>query len=70
MDYLLSFQMTFLDDDSGAYQHHLLTTLPTDLIGNLDLDISFVWDRTQKPQTRADGAAPEKDDYRLIFGIG
>lgn len=69
MDYLLAFQMTFLDDASGAYQHHLLTTLSTDLIGDLDLDVSLVWDRTQKPQTRADGTVPEKDDYRLIFGL-
>ena len=41
----------------------------TDLIGDLDLDVSLVWDRTQKPQTRADGTVPEKDDFRLIFGL-
>lgn len=69
MDYLLTFQMKFLDDDSGGYQHHLLTTLSTDLIGDLDLDVSFVWDRTQKPEPRADGTVPEKDDYRLMVGL-
>ena len=69
MDYLLSFRMTLLNEASGTYQHHLLTTLSTDLIGDLDLDISLVWDRTQKPQPRSDGSIPEKDDYRLIFGI-
>jgi hypothetical protein len=70
MDYLLEFQMTFLDDESGAYQHHLLTTLSTDLIGDWDLDVSFVWDRTQKPQPREDRSVPEKDDYRLLVGVG
>jgi hypothetical protein len=69
MDYLLAVQMSFLDDESGAYQHHILTTLSTDLIGDLDLDVSFVWDRTQKPQQRADGTFPEKDDYWLMIGL-
>lgn len=70
MDYLLVFHLTFLDKESGSYQHHLLTTLSTDLIGNVDLDVSFVWDRTQKPQQRADGTFPKKDDYRLMIGLG
>ena len=69
MDYIFNFHMTFLDDDSGLYQHHMLTTLSTDLIGDVDLDVSFVWDRTQKPQQRDDGSFPEKDDYRLMIGI-
>ena len=69
MDYLFDFQFTLLDEDSGAYQHHLLTTLSSDLIGGLDLDVSFVWDRTQKPQRRADGTLPEKDDFRLLVGV-
>jgi hypothetical protein len=69
MDYLLTIQMSFLDDDSGTYQHHILTTLSTDLIGELDLDVSFVWDRTQKPQPRADSSIPEKDDYWLMVGL-
>lgn len=70
MDYLLAAHVTFVDEDSGSYQHHLLTTLSTDLTGRLDLDVSFVWDRIQKPQVRADGSVPEKDDYRLMIGLG
>jgi len=69
MDYLLEIQVTFLDEESGSYQHHILTSLSTDLIGDLDLDVSFVWDRTQKPQPRADSSVPEKDDYRLMVGL-
>mgnify|MGYP001815289087 CR=1 FL=1 len=70
MDYLLSFQATFVDEASGEYQHHLLTTLSTDLIGDIDLDVSLVWDRTQNPPPNAAGETPEKDDYRLLVGIG
>lgn len=70
MDYLLGFQMTFLDEESGEYQHHLITTLSTDLVGDLDLDLTFVWDRTRAPPPLEDGSAAEKDDYRLITSVG
>ena len=70
MDYLLHYTGTFLDEDSGRYQHHVLTTLSTDLVRDWDLDVSFVWDRVQSPQERADGTVPDRDDYRLMVALG
>jgi hypothetical protein len=70
VDYLFTFHATFLDDESGEYQHHLVSTLSTDLVGDIDFDISFIWDRTQNPPPRADGTPVEKDDFRLMTGIG
>ncbi len=70
LDYLFSFTMTFLDEDSGQYQHHMVTTLSSDLVQDWDLDVSLVWDRVQNPQERADGTVPEQDDYRLMVGLG
>ena len=70
MDYLFTFTATFVDEESGSYQHHLLTTLSTDITGNFDIDISFVWDRTQNPPPLADGSIPEQDDFRLLVGVG
>lgn len=70
LDYLFHFNATFLDDDSGRYQHHLLTTLSTDLVRDWDLDVSFVWDRVQSPQERADGTVPERNDYRIMVELG
>lgn len=69
MDYVLSYRMSFINEASGEFQHHLLTTISTDLVWNLDLDVSLVWDRTQKPPPNAAGETPERDDYRLIVGI-
>lgn len=69
LDYLFSFQMTFVDEASGEYQHHMLTTLSTDLVAGLDLDISLIWDRVQKPPANAIGETPERDDYRLLIGV-
>ncbi len=69
MDYLFVFTATFLDEESGTYQHHLLTTLSSDLVGNFDIDFSFVWDRTENPPPLADGQIPEQDDFRLLVGL-
>jgi hypothetical protein len=70
MDYLFSFTATFLDEESGAYQHHMLTTLSTDFVGDFDIDLSFVWDRTERPRRDKDGDRPDSDDYRLLIGVG
>jgi hypothetical protein len=69
-DFLFSFQMTFLDEESGEYQHHLVSTLSTELTGNLDLDISFIWDRTEAPPPLENGGICEQNDFRFITGIG
>ena len=70
MDFAFLMHITFLNKESGNYQHHILATLATDLIGNFDLETSLIWDRIGKPQQRADGSTPEKDDYRLMIGLG
>ncbi len=67
--YELFINMTFLNEASGLYQHHIVTSLSTDLIGDIDLDVGFIWERTAKPQERADGTFPEKDDFRLLVSI-
>jgi len=70
IDYELFINMTFLNETSGLYQHHIVSTLSTDLVGDVDLDISFIWERTEKPQERVDTSIPEKNDFRLIVSIG
>jgi len=67
--YELFINMTFLNEASGQYQHHIVTTLSTDLIKDVDLDVSLIWDHTQKPQERIDTSVPEKDDFHLLFSI-
>jgi putative salt-induced outer membrane protein YdiY len=69
MDYELDINMTFLEEQAGKYQHHIVSTLSTDLIGDLDLDIVFIWDRTENPQIDEDLIVPEQDDYRLEVNL-
>ena len=70
IDYELLVNITFLNEVSGLYQHHIVSTLSTDLIGDIDMDVSFIWERTDKPQQRTDGTTPEQDDLRLLISVG
>lgn len=69
LDYLFDFSLQIVNKDVGRYLHHLITTLESDLISDLDLDVSFVWDRNQDPQPAANGTVPKKDDFQLIVGV-
>ena len=42
----------------------------TNVIKDVELDVSFIWERTAKPQERIDTSIPEKDDIRLLLSIG
>ena len=67
-----SFNYSFyiVNEESGSYTHHLITTLVTQLTSWLDFDISFVWDSVKNPTASADGTVSEPDDYRLTFSLG
>jgi hypothetical protein len=70
LDFDVNYSFNLVNEESGKYTHHFVTTLETEITSWLDFDISFVWDRVQKPTANADGTVPEPDDYRLIFSLG
>jgi putative salt-induced outer membrane protein YdiY len=69
MDFLLEYSFQVVDSESGRYTHHFITTLSNDLIGDIDLDFSFVWDRTEKPQPDSEGNVPDRDDFQMIVAV-
>jgi putative salt-induced outer membrane protein YdiY len=70
LDLKVRYDFQFVNEESGSYIHHFITTLETEITKWLDFDISFVWDRTQDPTPRADGSIPDQDDYQMIFALG
>jgi hypothetical protein len=68
-DFLLDYSFRILNERSGDYTQHLLTTLSTDITRSIDVDISLIWDHIQTPQTTADGTVPEQDDYQIVFSL-
>ncbi len=69
IDYLFDYSLRLLNEDNGQYTHHMLTKLSFDIINDLDLDVSLIWDHIQQPQRDAAGILPEKDDYQLIVSL-
>ncbi len=49
---------------------HLITTLSIGLWGDLDLDLSFQWDRIGEPRKNSSGETPDNDDFRMSVGFG
>jgi len=69
IDFIYSYNITWVDNASGGYTHHMVTTFESEITGSFDLDVSFIWDHISKPTAADDGAVPLPDDYRLTVGI-
>ena len=69
MDFLVDYSFQLVEEESGRYTHYFITTLSTEIIGDLELDVSFVWERVEKPRPDEVGNVPAKDDYQLFFGV-
>jgi hypothetical protein len=70
VDFALEYRFFVVDERSGRYTHHLVAGFEFDLVGSLDFDVTFVWDRIERPRQDSDGTFPRKDDYRLNLGLG
>lgn len=70
IDYYFDLNAYFTSEKNGTYNHHLDTGISFDLVGDLDANLAWVWDRIEDPRPLEDGTVPEQDDYRLIFGLG
>jgi putative salt-induced outer membrane protein YdiY len=70
LTFIQSFTGTITSQEAGFYNHHLVSTLEFEIKHHLNLDLSFVWDYLQNPQTEANGTVPLRSDLRLTLGIG
>ena len=69
VDFIAKYNIGYGNKESGGYTHHVILTLETEITGSLDVDISFVWDRTSYQTEDANGNTPVPNDYRTTFGI-
>ena len=70
IDFHAYYNAFFTDEASGTYTHHFDTGLEIELVGDLDFNVAWVWDRVQDPRPLEDGSFPKQDDTRLVFGLG
>lgn len=70
IDFNFKYTFQIVNQASGTYTHHSITTFETELTKWLDFDTSFVWDRVQDPTPDDDGTVPKLDDFYVIFSLG
>ncbi len=70
VDFTTKYQLQYSSEEAGGYSHHAIASLAVELTDIFDLDLSFVWDHTGKPQAGANGIMPDKNDYQFIIGFG
>ncbi len=70
LDFNFDHRSYFVNRESGEYTHHLVTGLEIELTSILDLDVTFTWDRIQRPQPNSAGVVPKQDDARLVVLFG
>jgi putative salt-induced outer membrane protein YdiY len=70
IELILQYSGQYTSRDVGETLQHAVGTLSVELTKRFDLDVSFVWDRTQDPQPDSSGVVPQQDDYRLTLGLG
>ena len=69
LDFIAKYNIQIGNQASGGYTHHIILTIENEITGSLDIDTSFIWDRTSNPTEAADGTTPAADDYRITLGI-
>lgn len=70
LDFTGTYDFSIVNQESGKYTHHAIATFSLEVTDALDFDVSFVWDRTESPQTRSDGTTPKQDDFQLLLTFG
>jgi hypothetical protein len=69
LEFFFEYRLQLVDEESGRYNHHMLTSFETDITSLIDFDITVVWDRIQNPRADAAGNIPKQDDFRTTVGL-
>lgn len=70
IDYILDFQIQFVEKESGKRNSFLKTGIELDIKHDFELDIIFSIDRVAEPVASINTLPPESNDYKLIFSLG
>jgi putative salt-induced outer membrane protein YdiY len=70
IELILEYRGQYTSREVGETLHHSVSTLAIDLTKRFELDLSFIWDRTQNPRADSTGKVPKQDDFRLVAALG
>ncbi|NOR73008.1 MAG: DUF481 domain-containing protein [Mariprofundaceae bacterium] len=69
LEFILQYDIKAAQKKAGGYSHHSIASFEYEITKHIDLDLSFLWDRTSYPTADANGNVPKLDDYRLMMGV-
>jgi putative salt-induced outer membrane protein YdiY len=69
IEYIFHYDVQLVSEAAGDRIHHMKTGFDIEIIKDFDLEISYYWDRVDKPTLDAEGNLPEEDDKRLVIGL-
>jgi hypothetical protein len=69
LEFILQYDIKAAQKKAGGYSHHAIASFENEITKRVDLDVSFLWDRTSYPTADANGNVPKPDDYRLMLGF-
>jgi putative salt-induced outer membrane protein YdiY len=64
-----SYRTMIVATDMDKTSHHFESILSVDIWGPLDLDLTFMLDRIEKPEQETDGTRPEENDISVMAGM-
>ncbi len=69
-DIWYDFRLLWARDDAGGYSHRMEFGAAYEIVGDLDLRVSYVWDYIAEPTADDSGEKPDGSDSQILFGIG
>ncbi|RLA78543.1 MAG: DUF481 domain-containing protein [Epsilonproteobacteria bacterium] len=69
-DFTFDYKLTYTDEYSGIYKHHMVATFENELFSWLDFDVTGVWDYVANPAQDINQVTPKNSDYQLLVGLG
>ncbi|MEH6650095.1 MAG: DUF481 domain-containing protein [Motiliproteus sp.] len=69
IDVFLHYRASLMQRASGGYHHYFETGFKTELYGDLDLDVTMLWERTQVTYPDENALVPEQDDVRFSVAL-
>jgi putative salt-induced outer membrane protein YdiY len=69
LEFIFQYDIKAAQKKAGGYSHHAIASVEQEITERIDLDVSFLWDRTSYPTADANGVVPKADDYRLMLGF-
>jgi len=70
IDIWWDYRLLWANEDTGGYTHRMEFGTSYDIIGDLDLRVSYIWDYISEPAEDNNGEKPDESDTQILIGIG